>query len=204
VSPNPLWTIGEAQAEAAERAKADAVVARMFAFRETARHAVYGPYGYVGSSRVDKPTHDAVMMAHYLAGERYEITQGGLNAGAVSASASTHNGLGVLDTRRAGVGMTMADAFRVVSFGMDCGMHGMIRGVEGVDNMVDHIHWARLGARAVMHPSAYASVYNRTYGTMHGGGGLGGAPRTRWYGPPLKPETTWAKSKYNPTNGWRP
>lgn len=195
--PNPFWTRAE---EIEIQEKLD----RMFSFKETSRSSTYGPYGYLGGSRIDKSTHDAVMMAHYLAGEVYAVTQGGLNNGAVATSAQTHNGLGVIDTRRAGINMSMADAFRVVSFGMDCGVHGMIRGVAGYDNMVDHIHWVRLGSRSVMHPSTYQSVYNQTYGTAFGGGGLGGAPWVRWYGPPLKPLTTWAQSKYNPKNGWRP
>lgn len=193
----PFWAI-------AEELRIESELAALFSFKETARNSDYGPYGYVGASRIDKVTHDAVMMAHYLAGERYEITQGGLNNGAVATSAKTHNGLGVIDTRRAGVSMTMDDAFRVVSFGMDCGVHGMIRGVKGYDNMVAHIHWVRLGAKGVMHPSTYSSVYSRVYGTAHGGGGLGGAPWVRWYGPRVKPLITWANSKYNPKNGWKP
>jgi hypothetical protein len=47
-------------------------------------------------------------------------------------------------------------------------------------------------------------LYNTQYGALHGGAGLAGAPRARWYGPPMKGVTTWEKSKYNPKNGWKP
>jgi hypothetical protein len=69
---SPFWTI-------ATELEIDAILAKLFSFTETKRDSHYGPYGYVGASRVDKATHDAVMMAHYLAGQPFVITQGGLN-----------------------------------------------------------------------------------------------------------------------------
>ena len=209
--PNPFWTMADAALVEARKDAEDlrdkALIDKMFSFKETARHPVYGPYGYAGSdgrSRVDKNTHDAVMMAHYLAGQPFVITQGGLNNKGVAASASTHNGLGVLDTKTSGVGMTLEEAKKVVAFGLECGVHGMIRGVPGYDRMSPHIHWVRLGARSVMHSSAYNSVYDKRYGTLYGGGGLQGAPWTRWYGPKMIKAVTWENSKYNPKNGWKP
>jgi len=197
MTPSPLWTIAEDQAVTAK-------LAELFSFEEISRHPTYGGYGTVGSSRLNKATHDAIQQAHSLAEERFEITQGGLNGGAVATSAATHNGLGVLDTRRAGIAMTMPDAFRVVAFGMDCGAVGFIRGVEGVDNMVDHIHWVMVGAQKTQHPSTADQIYDRDYGYAYNGGGLAGASRTRWYGPPRRPLVTWAQSRYNPQNGWKP
>jgi hypothetical protein len=107
-----------------------------------------------------------------------------------------------MDTVR--TNMTMAEALEVVAFGLECGVVGMIRGVPGYDRMVPHIHWVLVDARSIMHPSTYEQIYNKYYGVAHGGGGLGGAPGVRWFGPPIKKLITWAQSKYNPKNGWRP
>lgn len=185
-----------------KKRKEEAELTRLFSFSETARSGKYGPYGYSGKSRLDKVTHDAIVQAHHLESQTFEFTQGGLNNGAVSTSAKTHDGLGVADTTR--TQMTMKEAFRVVARGFECGVAGMIRGVAGHDNMVDHIHWVRINAKGVMHPSAYAQLYNSTYGVFHGGAGLAGAPGARWYGPEIKNVSTWQNSKHNPINGWRP
>lgn len=193
--PKPTWAMAQEIWE-------DELLARLFSFKETAKDRKYGPYGYVGASRLDKATHDAVMMAHYLAGDGLVITQGGLNGGLVATSAQTHDGLGVVDTSRNG--MSMAEAFEVVKFGQACGIIGFIRGVAGYDNMVSHIHWVLVDAKSIQHWTTAEQIYNKGYGYVVGGGGLAGASAVRWYGPPREGLTTWAKSKYNPKNGWRP
>jgi len=215
----PLWSEAERLAaealarkkelEAKKKAEAEAKAAaaaldRLFAFKETARHSTYGGYGYVGASRMNKATHDAIVQAHNLAGQKASFSQGGLNGGAVSASASTHNGLGVADTRTTSVGISLAEAKRIVSYGFECGAIGMIRGMGGPDNMVPHIHWVMYDMRSTQHSSTEDQLYANYWGVLDGGGGLGGARNARWWGPERKKPVRWSDSKYNPKNGWKP
>jgi len=176
----------------------------MFSFRETAKHSEYGGYGYVGNSRMNKATHDAIMMAYYLAEQPLEFSQGGLNNGVEGASAKTHDGLGVADTRTTAIGISKDEAFRVISFGMDCGVILFARGMGGPDSMVPHLHGVMVGMRSTMHPDTYDQIYANDWGYADGGGGLEGRKSARWWGPPRKPLVTWENSKYNPKNGWKP
>ena len=194
----PLWQMMEDQA----------VNEILDGFRETERHLTYGPYGYAGSdgrSRMNRRTHDAILIAAYISGwGAIEFTQGGLNAGSVAASAATHNGLGVADTSVRG--KSSDEQRKLVSAGMDCGVIGFIRGTTAdniSDGMVPHIHWVTVGGND-KHPSAKEQIYNSRYGYANGGAGLAGAPGARWWGPARKPLVTWEQSKYNPKNGWRP
>jgi len=143
------------------------------------------------------------VQAHNLAKTPLVWIQGGAKGDdAADASAATHSGLGVMDTRR--WNMSMADAKRTVAYGLECGVVGFIRGVPGYDRMETHIHWVKVDAKSIQHSSTYDQVYDRDFGYKYGGGGLGGAQRVRWYGPPRKPLVSWDDSKYNPKNGWRP
>ena len=167
-------------------------------FVETATHGTYGRYGSIGRSRLNKATADAIRMAHALAGQPCEFSQGGLNTAGGTPSASTHSGLGVADTRTSPIGITLAEARQIVSFGMDCGAIGFMRGMGGPDRMVPHIHWVMVGMRATQHKSTEDQIYADRWGYINGGGGLGGARSARWWGPPRKPLVTWAHSRYNP------
>ena len=208
----PIWEEAarlDAIAEAARRAAAekkreDELLARLFGFKETAKHSTYGGYGYLGRSRMNKATHDAIVQAHNLAGFTASFSQGGLNEGAEEASAKTHDGLGVADTRTTSVGISKADAFKIIDRGFDVGAIGMARGMGGPDNMAPHIHWVMYDMKSTMHPSTARQLYASYYGVLNGGGGLEGRQSARWWGPSWRKPTRWSESKYNPANGWRP
>ena len=194
MSAKPLWRMAE------DRALADL----LDGFHVTEHDASYGAYGSVGGSRMNQRTHDALVIAHYLAGRSCSFTQGGLNGGVVKASAHTHDGLDVADT--VAKGLSIATIREIVSCGMDCGAIGFIRGVTEdhiADGMPEHVHWVMVGAEHA-HPDARAQLYNHSYGYAHGGAGLAGLPKAKWWGPDPKPLIDWQHSRYNPANGWRP
>lgn len=189
----------------AEQRRGGDIVASLTNFTTTAVHGTYGAYGWLNGSRINKRTHDALMVAGYVSGwGTPTITQGGLNGGAVAASAGTHNGLDVADVQSRG--RSKEAILRFVEVAMDCGAIGFIRG-ETFDNisdgMVEHIHFVMVGARYA-HPEARAQIYNMRYGYAYGGAGLAGLPNARWWGPARKPLVEWSDSKLNPKNGWLP
>lgn len=194
----PLWTF-------ADTLDADAALATLLPFAATASHKTYGAYGWIRGSRVNQRTHDAVVVAARVSGwGTPEITQGGLNNSSVKASAKTHDGLDVVDVRSRG--RKRPDIFDYVEAGMDCGIIFFIRGTPWDridDGMVEHLHGVMVGAQHA-HPDARAQIYSTRYGYAHGGGGLGGAPSYRWFGPARRPLVEWADSSNNPANGWRP
>lgn len=200
----PLWAMAHAVGNTGDAAADARLKVLLGGFRETSRSSTYGPYGNVGLSRMNARTHDGIIIAHHLAGASCTFTQGGLNNGAVAASAKVHDGLDVADTRTRG--MSIATVRSIVSYGMDCGAIGFIRGrpEDNIsDGMVEHIHWVILNAQYA-HPTARAQIFDSRYGYASGGAGLAGMPWARWWGPARKPLIEWARSKYNPGNGWRP
>lgn len=186
----PLWAIAD-----------DLVLQAVLGnFKETARSSKYGPYGYVGDSRINKRQHDALWIAAYRVNwGPVVVTQGGLNNGAVSSSAQTHDGLDVLDISVRG--HSLDQQFALVEALMDDGQVGFIRGVW--DSLIKHIHMVDMIA-ANAHPSARDQIYAPYWGYINGGAGLEGAKDLRWHGPKRKPILDWNDSKYNPANGWRP
>jgi hypothetical protein len=194
----PLWTF-------ADTLDAGAALDALLSFTTTATDRTYGAYGRVGGSRVNRRTHDAVMVAAHVSGwGTPQITQGGLNNSAVKASAKTHDGLDVVDVGSRG--RTRSEIFDFVEAGMDCGIIFFVRGTpwDSIDDgMVEHLHGVMVGAQHA-HRDARAQIYSTRYGYAHGGGGLGGAPWYRWFGPARKPLVEWADSRCNPANGWRP
>lgn len=187
----PLWKIAD-----------DLALAELLGgFKETARSAAYGPYGWVGDSRMNRRTHDAIIIAGHLTDGwgAVEFSQGGLNNNAVDASAATHNGLDVADVRTRGHSLEMRERFCANL--MLCGQVGFIRGVW--DNMDEHMHVVDMIAENA-HPDARQQIYAPYWGYVNGGAGLEGAKAARWHGPERGPILDWDDSKYNPKNGWRP
>lgn len=202
----PLWAQAAANAAAEAQAAADARLRALLHFNGTASHNDrYGDYGNLGGSRLNQRTHDALAVAGIVSGwGPVVITQGGLNGGAVAASAHTHDGLDVADVQTRGRKMT--DIWALVDAAALCGAYGFIRGTPDddiSDGMVPHTHFVMGGAQHA-HPDARAQIYSERYGYAHGGAGLAGAPGYRWWGPKRRPVIEWADSRYNPANGWRP
>lgn len=162
-------------------------------YGELERHSSpYGDYVLIpnssgGRSRMCPEMVWAVVVAYWLAGlpEKLVWTQGGLNSGAVAASAAVHDGLCVADLRT--TNMTPDEVWRVATWLLRCGVIANIRGV--VDNMVEHFHCVMANPRHG-HETAKAQV--REY--LAGGDGLiGDWP---FYGPKV-PFTTWEDSPYH-------
>lgn len=192
----PLWKLAD-----------DLALAKLLGdFRETRSHTKYGPYGFVGSSRLNKRTHDALWIAAYISDfGPIQVTQGGLNVPSRS-SANTHVGLDVSDivTRN----HRKSAQLDLVEAGMACGVVIFLRGItydDISDGMVEHGHCVMIGAQSA-HPDARAQLYGETYSYENGGAGLAGLPWARWDTefPARKKMIEWKDSKYNPMNGWRP
>ena len=197
--PKPLWAVRETAA-------ADARLQMLLQFNGSKfSHRVYGDYGSLGGSRLNQRTYDALVVAGIVSGwGSVVITQGGLNGGAVAASAHTHDGLDVADVQTRG--RKMSEIRALVATAMLCGAIGFIRGTPDddiSDGMVPHAHFVMVGAQHA-HPDARAQIYSPRFGYAHGGAGLGGAPGARWWGPARQTLVEWADSRYNPANGWRP
>lgn len=154
--------------------------------------SAYGPYVWVpnssgGQSRVCPEMVRAVTVAYWLAGlsDKLEWTQGGLNDGAVAASAQVHNGLCVADLRT--TNMTSQQVWLVATFLLRCGVIANIRGV--VDSLVDHFHCVMANP---VH--AHRTAKDQVAEYRDGGDGLvGDRP---FYGPKV-PFTTWEDSPYH-------
>jgi hypothetical protein len=202
----PLWNLADDMAAAEAKAAADARLRALLDFDGSAHHdSRYGDYGSVGGSRMNQRTHDALVVAGHVSGWGTVVfTQGGLNGGAVAASAATHNGLDVADISV--TGHSIDEQRDLVAALMLCGAIGFIRGTTAdriSDGMVAHLHVV-LGGAQHAHPDARAQIYDSRYGYAHGGAGLAGAPGARWWGPTQRPVIEWADSRYNPARGWRP
>jgi len=205
MAPEPLWALADEIAAEEERLRQERALSKILHnFRELNKHPTYGRYGAVGASRMNRRSHDGLLIAAYLADwGPIEWTQGGLNP-ASAKSARTHVGLGTTDI------VTKAHPrgklFDLVEAAMLCGNVIFIRGItydKISDGMVEHGHTVTIGGND-KHPDAAAQITNTTYGYAHGGAGLAGLPGARWFGPDRKALVTWEQSKYNPANGWRP
>jgi len=201
MTPQPLWELYAYT----ERLEKDRALSKIIGnFREPNTHPTYGRYGAVGASRMNRRSHDGLLIAAYLSDwGPLEWTQGGLN-NATPWSAKTHVGLGTTDI------VTKAHKpsklFDLVEAAMQCGNVIFIRGVtyDSIsDGMVEHGHTVTIGGND-KHPDAAAQITNPNYGYAHGGAGLAGMPQARWFGPDRRTLVTWERSKYNPANGWRP
>jgi hypothetical protein len=193
----PLWA--QDSTPAGSSGTADLVA--LLTFHTTNANKTYGAYGTVAGSRVNQRTFDALTVAAHVSGwGPLVITQGGLNGTTVSASAKTHVGLDVADVMCRG--RSVDDIYRFVAVAMECGAIGFIRGSTKDkinDGMVPHIHFVMVGAQYA-HTDARKQIYSPVYGYKNGGGGLGGAPWARWWGPKRLPLVEWADSTLNPRN----
>ena len=193
----PLWLLADTR-------RAESALADLLAFETPGNDRTYGSYGRVGGSRLNRRTHDAVLVAARVSGwGEPHITQGGLNSGAVAASARTHDGLDVVDVSIAGRGRS--EVFDLVRAGMDCGIVFFVRGTpwdRADDRMARHVHGVMVGAQHA-HPDTRAQLYDARYGYVHGGGGLAGNRSYRWFGPARRPLVEWKDSRHNPANAGR-
>lgn len=146
-------------------------------------------YVYWRGGKFNSASLPSLIRAEALSGLPLRIMQGGYNAGGVAASAGTHDGGGVCDVSVSGWSYSQIQT--CLKWLRLCGWSAWYRTPR--QGFIYHIHAVRNGDSTL----AWLAK-SQTFSCKAGRNGLAGngyddGPKVGW--------TTWANSKYNPSNG---